>query len=123
MIKFIDNYFKHQDERGEITGLINKGSWEEINLISSLEDEVRGKHYHEFTNELFIILEGRILITLQRVVCGKIEGDIQEFMVKSGDVFIISKMVYHSFKVLEKSTWINVLDKKMDDFQKDLKRL
>ena len=52
MYKIIKNYFNHKDERGEIKGLVNFGSWEEINYITSIEGTVRGGHYHKNTKEL-----------------------------------------------------------------------
>ena len=34
-MKIIKPYFKFEDERGSIKGIINKGNWEEINYIFS----------------------------------------------------------------------------------------
>ena len=56
MIDFINSYFNHQDEKGSIVGLVNFGQWEELNIIESLKDAVRGGHYHLKTSELFIYI-------------------------------------------------------------------
>ena len=43
-------------------------NWKEINFICSEAGTIRGNHYHENTDELFIILEGKIKIILQNVL-------------------------------------------------------
>lgn len=123
MIKFLGPYFYHQDSRGTLKGLINFGSWEEVNLIESESGIVRGNHYHLNTFEVFIILEGKIKIRLERVINNRLSGEIQEYIVKAGDVFLIEKEVNHSFEVLEKSKWINILSSKMTEHNKDIHRI
>ena len=71
MIEFIPNYTKHSDKRGYFRGLINFGNWEEINFICSEAGTIRGNHYHENTDELFVILDGKIKIILQKVLSKK----------------------------------------------------
>lgn len=109
MIKFLDNYFTKSDARGSIKGLINCGTWREINLIQSEANVVRGNHYHKSTIEGFIILSGRILVTLQRVSNGELIGEAIESEVGAGKVFIIETMVSHRFVTIESSEWINFL--------------
>ena len=58
MIHHIERYFRHSDPRGSIEGLIQWGTWKEINLIRS--EKNCWKYYHQNTIELFIILEGII---------------------------------------------------------------
>lgn len=115
MIKFYSNYFKKEDPRGKILGLIDQGNWKELNYFSTEPSQVRGNHYHKKTDELFIILKGKLKIKLTRVsVNGELEGESKYFTVKKGDVFVIPKMVYHVFNIIEKSEWINGLSLKMD---------
>ena len=115
MIKFYSNYFKKEDPRGKILGLIDQGNWKELNYFSTEPGQVRGNHYHKKTDELFIILKGKLKIQLTRVsVNGELEGESKSFTVKQGDVFVIPKMVYHVFNIIEKSEWINGLSLKMD---------
>jgi len=64
MIKILEPYFLFEDERGFLKGLINFGNWHEINLIYSQANSIRGNHYHKETEEIFIILEGKIKVTL-----------------------------------------------------------
>ena len=118
MIDFINSYFNHKDEKGSIVGLVNFGQWEELNIIDSLKDAVRGGHYHLKTSELFIILEGRIEVCLENINQGKTK--IVE--VNAGDVFLIKPRIIHTFTILENSRWINCLSKKIDPKNKDFYR-
>ena len=118
MIDFINSYFNHQDEKGSIVGLVNFGQWEELNIIESIKDAVRGGHYHLKTSELFIILEGRIEVCLENFNQSKTK--IVE--VKKGDVFLIKPRIIHTFTILENSRWINCLSKKIDPKNKDFYR-
>lgn len=115
MIKFYSNYFKKEDSRGTILGLIDEGNWKELNYFSTEPNQIRGNHYHKKTDELFIILKGKLEIKLTRVsVNDELEGESELFSIKQGDVFVIPKMVYHVFNIVEKSEWINALSLKMD---------
>ena len=123
MIKFIENYFQHKDDRGSITGLVDFGQWEELNIIESEAGIKRGNHYHKNTEELFVILDGKIKISLQSVNDNKLEGEIIEYEVKQGDVFIIEVNTNHVFEILEKSRWINMLSIKTDMNSPDIIRV
>jgi len=124
MIEFISNYFEHSDERGSFQGLVNFGNWEEINIITSEAHSIRGNHYHKYTDELFIILEGRIKITLQNVLTNKKLGKKKKtFEVLKGDVFFIKKNVNHIFETIEFSKWINVLSMKTNKKKPDINRI
>ena len=125
MIEFIPNYIKHSDKRGYFLGLINFGNWKEINFICSEAGTIRGNHYHENTDELFIILEGKIKIILQNVLGKKkvLDNKKKIFSVKEGDVFLIKKNVNHIFEIIEHSKWINVLSQKIDKEKPDIHRI
>ena len=121
MIEFIPNYIEISDKRGSFLGLINFGNWKEINIICSEADTVRGGHYHENTDELFLILEGKIKITLQKVLVNKVlDNEKKTFDVQEGDVFLIKKNVNHIFETIEYSKWINVLSQKINKDKPDI---
>jgi len=122
MIRFIQPYFEHADARGAIRGLVNFGAWEELNLIRSEAGAVRGNHYHERTDELFVVLEGRIRITLQRVAHGALAAERKECEVKAGDVFMVERNVNHVFEILEPSVWLNALSIRTDPAHSDIRR-
>ena len=124
MIEFISNYIEYSDKRGSFLGLVNFGNWKEINIIFSEADTVRGNHYHKNTDELFLILEGKIKITLQKVLNYKaLDNEKKTFNVQEGDVFLIKKNVNHIFETIEYSKWINVLSKKINKDKPDIHRI
>ena len=113
-----EHYFEHSDLRGSIKGLINSGTWCEVNLINSDAGAVRGGHYHKVTEECFIIISGRILVKFRKPVGGS--PDITtEMIFKVGDVFIVNPLVEHTFEILEKAQWINLLSVSMDSEHSD----
>lgn len=115
MITRIPRYFLHTDERGNIQGLIHEGEWQELNLIQSEGGVTRGGHFHKETDELFIVLKGKIIVETQRVGSKEIETEL----VVEGDVFLVKRFVIHTFIVQEDSTWINGLSKRMTESDKD----
>lgn len=122
MIEFMRNYFKSEDERGSITGLVNIGTWQEINLVRSDAGVTRGNHFHQTTREGFAILQGRIEVSLQKITDERVEGEEKICNVSAGDVFIIESGVNHIFRVKENAIWINFLDNRMDEKNPDIHR-
>ena len=108
----IDQYFEHSDSRGSIKGLINSGTWREVNLINSDAGAVRGRHYHKLTEECFIILSGKILVKFRKPVAGALDLTA-EIIFQAGEVFIVNPLVEHTFEILEKAQWINLLSVSM----------
>ncbi|TLD42259.1 MAG: hypothetical protein JETT_1502 [Candidatus Jettenia ecosi] len=123
MIKLIDRYFIHRDERGLLEGLINFGEWKEFNMITSFSGAIRGNHYHKDTEEIFIILDGEIKVITQRIENDKRVGEPNEKVVKSGDVFTIKPLINHTFYILQDSRWINCLSKKIIANNPDIHRV
>jgi dTDP-4-dehydrorhamnose 3,5-epimerase-like enzyme len=121
MIKFIQSYFNYKDDRGSIQGIINQGNWREVNLIESDKGVIRGNHYHKSSKELFIIIEGQIEVVVERV--GKKSSNKETYTVKAGDVFLIEPMVLHSFNVLTKAKWLNMLNKRIEQANPDIHRI
>jgi dTDP-4-dehydrorhamnose 3,5-epimerase-like enzyme len=123
MLRFVNRYFVHTDERGSIEGLINQGTWKELNIISSDAGVVRGNHYHKNTRELFIILEGEIEVRTQRVSNGHPAGTLSVYHVKAGDVFLVEPMTNHVFTPRAFSKWINALSEPVDKEHPDFYRV
>ena len=121
MINFLKNYVVKEDSRGIMKGLVNQGKWEELNFFSTFAGQVRGNHYHKKTDELFIILKGKIEIEWSKVdLKGETIHNLNKTTVKMGDVFIIKKNIRHIFNILEDSEWINGLSQKMDEIHPDI---
>ena len=112
MIKILSPYFVHEDERGLITGLAQEGNWKEVNIITSKNGSRRGGHYHKQCVEMFIILSGMVKLHLQSE---KDKDRVMTLVVKKGDVFIVPPMIWHTFEILEDSSWINMLSEIVKD--------
>jgi mannose-6-phosphate isomerase-like protein (cupin superfamily) len=121
LYQIIPHYFKSADARGNIVGLLNTGLWRELNLISSDAGVTRGGHYHKETEECFVILSGRIRVEF-RIPVEAGGWFREEHLFGAGDVFIVKTQVEHTFFILEKAQWINLLTKPIDqeypDFHK-----
>lgn len=121
MIRFLENYTQILDSRGFMKGLINQGNWKELNFFFTKSGQIRGNHYHKVTEELFIILKGKIEIELTSVNSEGINNNhSKKVIVKNGDVFIIKKNTRHTFHILQDTEWINGLSKKMDKKNPDI---
>lgn len=122
MIRFIEPYMTQSDARGSMRGLLNFGEWREANLFRSDAGMTRGNHYHSATTEAFIMLEGGVAISLQRVIDGERSGDVQTVEARAGDIFLIEPGVCHVFEILEPTAWINLLDVVLDPARPDIHR-
>jgi dTDP-4-dehydrorhamnose 3,5-epimerase-like enzyme len=120
MIRFVQPYMDRSDSRGSMRGLLDFGRWEEANMFFSEANMVRGNHYHRATTEAFIMLEGRVEITLQRVEESEPVGEIRKVTAQAGDVFLIEPGTCHRFEILEPTKWINLLDRKLDPDAPDI---
>lgn len=123
MVERIERYFQHSDERGSIEGIVNFGEWKEVNLINSAEGTVRGHHYHTRTDEIFLILDGEVEVSVQKVEGGKLVGVPEVSLVGPGDAFIVRSMQYHIFKLKSQARWINILSRSIDPNEPDICRI
>lgn len=114
-------YFSHSDSRGSITGLLNQGEWREVNLIASSAGVTRGRHYHAYTTECFIVLSGRIRVQFRRPAKNG-NHTVEEREFGAGEVFLVPPLVEHTFDVLTEATWINLLSSAMDPENPDFHR-
>lgn len=121
MIVFLKNYIIKEDSRGVMKGLVSEGSWKELNFFSTKAGQSRGNHYHKNTDELFIVLKGKIEIEWTEVdEDGKNIYDLKKVCVREGDVFIIKTKTRHIFNIIENTEWINGLSQKMDEKNPDI---
>lgn len=118
LFRILPPYFDHADARGSITGLINIGNWEEVNLIVSDAGMVRGSHYHRSTLECFLILSGKIDVQFRKPYSDGTWEELSQVFV-TGDVFIVEPLVEHTFYIQEPSQWINLLSQRMDPQKPD----
>ena len=112
----IEPYFQFRDDRGEILGLLQGRELRELNHIRSRAGTVRGGHYHQQTNEYFFILTGSVEVTLEDPA----KGLRETFTARPGEIFQIEPGETHTFRMLEDSSWINLLDRPMDETHPDI---
>jgi Uncharacterized conserved protein, contains double-stranded beta-helix domain len=114
-MKKLEIYQRSEDKRGFLWGIVNSGEWKEINYVETVQNEIRGGHYHKHTEELFFIISGVIEVTVRNLQ----NEEFHSFVAEKGDVFIVEPYELHEFRCLETSKWINVLSKAFDVKQPD----
>jgi len=115
----IPSYFHFKDERGLISGIINRKRWGEINYFESQKGSVRGNHYHKKTEEGFYIINGKIKVTIKNLI----DNTSRVFFAEKGDIFLVKSFCIHTFEVMIDSCWMNFLSKRMSDRGKDFFRI
>ena len=102
-------YTTSRDGRGSFQGITNE-TWEEVNLIETYANQIRGGHYHKKIRELFYIISGEIEILVEAI-----GGEhTEKFTAKPGDIFIIEPMHLHTFRTLSDAVWLNMLNPALD---------
>ena len=114
-MEFLEKYVINKDDRGSFNGICNKYTWGEINYISTVGGVERGNHYHRYTKEMFYILSGKIEVQVENIVT----KEAHEFIAEPHMAFIIDPYELHTFRVIEDSTWLNMLSHRMDDKNPD----
>jgi dTDP-4-dehydrorhamnose 3,5-epimerase-like enzyme len=115
-MKIIKPYKTFKDVRGELTGIINSGTWREVNYLETAKNQIRGNHYHKKTLELFYILEGKIEISIKNIKNNK----TKKLTVVTGTIILIEPFELHTFLSKTKCRWINILSKKISDKKPDI---
>ena len=124
MIKFIKSYFEHKDDRGGIYGISNNFVLEELNIIESKKETIRGNHYHKKSTELFFIIKGEVEVIIQKIdKKGNFIGPKSRHIVKKNDIFIIEPYLIHTFRIIKDSKWLNAMSKKHDQNKPDFYKI
>lgn len=115
LVVFIQPDFSFSDERGCLYQLCRNG-WSQVNVSKSVKGVKRGGHYHKQTKEAFFIIEGEILLTLDK------EGKTEQVTVKTGDFFCFEPFTKHSFEFLADTTMVALYDHgvELSDGTKDI---
>lgn len=109
-------YFRYNDFRGPFIGITQNQNWMEVNYIETKKNQIRGKHYHKNTLELFFIISGTVKVNIFNVR----GGEKREFIAKKGDIFLIEPFEVHTFKTLTDAAWINMLSSPLDRDSPDM---
>lgn len=110
-------YCKFSDERGGFEGIVNQGSWQEINIVHTHAGCSRGGHYHRQTIEVIFLLTGKADVELS-------PWDdltaITRISLMAGEGLQIPTLTVHRFTYLENSTHVQLLDHRFDPDNQDL---
>jgi len=116
IIKVLKPDFSFSDERGEIIQLVSKG-YNQVNFVNTKKGSLRGNfHYHKRNKELFYIIKGKIILTVEK------NNETETKAFSSGEMFLIDEYVKHKFEFLEDTELIGLYSDKVenDDGTKDI---
>lgn len=102
-----------EDERGAIYDLLDKDNISHIGMITSKKGAVRGNHYHKGAKQITYILKGKMELRTKNM--NQENSQISTMILEEGDIVAIPKMVAHSLKALEDSTFLIFTDKQRAD--------
>ena len=103
--KTIDN------DRGYLVEFISKNyNIEQVNILFSLANTIRGNHYHKITEEFFYIINGEVKVTLRNVKT----NEIQHFTVVSKESFSVTPFHYHTLEFTRDTHILSFYSKEFD---------
>lgn len=104
LIKLLKPDFEFENECGKLTQLVREG-WNQVNVITSIAGSKRGGHYHKINKEGFYIISGKFRLILEE------DGIKEEYIMKAGDMFVISPYQKHFFEYMEDTVLVSMYDK------------
>ena len=103
LIELLKPNFSFKDERGSLVQLVRKG-YNQVNVIFSKKNVLRGFHFHKENNEAFYIISGSLRLSVSK------DGVYEDYTFKAGDMFLIPPFVDHSFLFLEDTLKVSMYD-------------
>lgn len=98
LVQILEPDFCFEDARGRLVQLVHDG-YQQYNIIFSKKNVERGNHYHKLNEEAFYVISGKFQLKAAY-------GDEEEqYIFKTGDMFLIPPYVIHSFCYCE-DTWL-----------------
>ena len=115
MIEVLKTDFEHKDDRGQLVQLVHKG-YEQVNVLISNTNTLRGGHYHKEVQEAFYVISGSVVLRTQK------DGKEKDFRFASGDFFMISPYTVHSMEFPEHCVMVQLYDRcvEREDGTKDI---
>lgn len=104
LVQIMKPNFVHSDSRGSLTQLVREG-YAQVNVITSNKGCFRGGHYHKLNQEAFYIITGELKLTVRK------DDNVQEYVFKHGDMFMIPPFVIHDFNFTLDTTLVSMYDK------------
>lgn len=116
-LQVITSYCKYADKRGDFEGIVNNGSWQEINIVHTHASFVRGGHFHRRTTEVIFMVTGRAEVQL--APCAD-DSQCLKLTLGPGQGLQIPPLISHKFLYLEDSSHIQLLDLRFNPDDQDL---
>lgn len=82
-----------------------EGSWSKVNYQSVSERKTHGNYHQKDESELFIIIKGKVQVSIKDAYTQK----SRSFIAKCGDKFIIEPNETYNLYTLEKCEWLNLV--------------
>lgn len=93
LIDILKPDFEFKDDRGTLTQLVRTG-FSQVNVITSVEDSLRGGHYHKVNEEAFYIINGELELEVYKL---NEKTNQEKYTFGPGDMFQIPRDIVHSF--------------------------
>lgn len=110
-----------KDKRGIISDIIYNKNFNHCVYILSKKNAVRGNHYHKVTNQLNLILSGKILYFSKLK-----HKKLKKKTLKKGDLILSKKNEIHAFKCISNKSEMLVFSSGLRggrDYEKDTFRV
>lgn len=106
LIEFLKPDFEFIDSRGSLVQLIREG-YKQVNVIHSKANVIRGQHFHKLNSELFYVVSGEFVLTVNEV--GRQTSEV--YTMNAGKLFLIPPNIVHSFKFTVDTCLVSMYDK------------
>lgn len=100
----VEPNFIFENESGKLVQLVREG-FSQFNVITSVAGSKRGGHYHKINKEGFYIISGKFKLILED------DGKRENYVLGSGDMFVIQPYQKHFFEYLEDTVLVSMYDK------------
>ena len=90
-----------EDERGEITDILEKEFIDSVTLISSKKGAVRGNHYHKESIQYTFVLKGSLKLFTRRP-----GGEVEMVVLNPGDLVFSPALERHTLIALEDAEFL-----------------
>lgn len=107
--------FAFKDARGALVQLVHEG-YDQVNVLKTNAGVERGGHYHKISRELFYVVSGSVIVSLEK------DGCKENKRFNEGDFFEIPPYVIHSMNFDEDCVLVALYDKcvELENGEKDI---
>lgn len=107
--------FSFKDSRGSLVQLVHEG-YDQINILKTKAGVSRGGHYHKICRELFYVVSGSVIVSLEKDDTKETKRFIE------GDFFEIPPYVIHRMSFDEECVLVALYDKcvELENGEKDI---